>query len=72
MMAVSVTLVQINVLHLVILIIGILFTVLLLRYKYKSLGKLMETLELLFMMLVLVGIIYLGYRMYSIHSTWIF
>jgi len=72
MMAVSVTLVQINVLHLVILIIGILFTVLLLRYKYKSLGKLMETLELLFMMLVLVGIIYLGYRMYSIHSTGIF
>ncbi|EHP84527.1 hypothetical protein [Methanotorris formicicus] len=60
---ISVSIIQLNIMHLGLVFVALFVGILLL--KYKAVCHLMEKLEILFMFLVLVGFTYLGFTLYN-------
>ncbi|MBW9220950.1 hypothetical protein KKP91_01900 [Methanothermococcus sp. SCGC AD-155-M21] len=56
---------SLNVIYALVIFLGALFTLIIIRQYPKYMAKIMENLELFFMILVFIGMLYLGYTIYA-------
>ena len=61
---ISINMLQANIVSVIILFVIVMLTVLMLKSGGKTIAHIMENLELLFMFLVFIGLLYLLYSMY--------
>jgi energy-converting hydrogenase A subunit K len=61
---ISINMLQANIVSVIILFVIVMLTVLILKSGSKAIAHVMENLELLFMFLVFIGLLYLLYSMY--------
>ncbi|HIP17255.1 MAG TPA: hypothetical protein EYG76_02995 [Methanothermococcus okinawensis] len=56
---------SLNVIYALVIFLGALFTLIIIRMYPKYMAKIMEKLEIFFMILVFIGMLYLGYTIYA-------